>query len=691
MAHRSLLLLVALAVPRPSLGEEGMWLLNDFPVQAMEQAHHFHPEQAWLDRVRLGAIRLANGCSASLVSEHGLVMTNHHCVRECVQDLSSPKEDLLEAGFLAPSEREERRCAALEANQLVAITDVTEQIQAATRGLEGPAYAKARRAEMTRIEGACAQGPAVRCDVVTLFHGGRYQLYTYRRYQDVRLVFAPEFPMAAFGGYPDNFNFPRYGFDVAFLRVYDGGSPAATPDALSWARAPVKEDDLVFVAGHPGGTERVQTVEQLAFQRDVALPWTLLRLAELRGVLLEFARGNPELYRITRARIRTVENSLKALRGRHAFLADPGAFERKRAEDAALRAAVQADPARTARYGGAWDAISQAVAAERRLWATYRLLEAGEAYGSELFDIARLLVRAADELPRPSEERLREFTEARLPSLKQRLLRPVPIHRELERVTLAFGLRRLRDTLGADDPLVQRALGKEAPEDLARRLVDGTRLDDVALREALLAGGRAAIQSSQDPMIRFALQVDAEARAARRAFEDQVEAALAKNGELLHQAHVAMNGTSGYPDATFTLRLSYGTVAGWRENGRAVPAMTDFAGLFGRDTGRFPFAVAPSWLRARSSLDPKTPMNLVTTNDIIGGNSGSPLLDRNAEVVGLVFDGNLASLGGDYGYEAATNRAVALHGSAILEALEKVYGAGRVVAELRRTAPGASR
>jgi hypothetical protein len=663
--------------------EEGMWLLEDFPSSAVKSAYGFGPTQPWLDRVRLGAIRLANGCSASLVSSRGLVMTNHHCVRDCVQDLSTPQDDYLERGFFAKTEREERRCSKIEANQLVAVTDVTEQIRAATGGLDGAAFAKALKQEMTRIEGGCATSPSVRCDVVTLFHGGRYTLYKYRRYQDVRLVFAPEFPMAAFGGDPDNFNFPRYGFDVGFLRVYDGDAPASTPDALRWAKVPAVEGDLVFVAGNPGGTERVQTVEQLAFQRDVALPWAMLRLAELRGVLLEFAKGNPELFRITRARIRSVENALKALRGRHGYLADPSAFAKKRAEDETLRAKVAADPVKAAKYGEAWAALSSALAAERHLYAEYRLLEATEGFSSELFEIARLLVRAADELPKPSQERLREFTDARLPSLKQRLFRPVPIPREVDRLTLGFGLRRLRDLRGADDPFVQKTLGRDAPDDLARLAVEGTRLDDVKVRESLWAGGKLAIDASTDPMLVLARRVDADARAVRKAYEDQVEAVLVKNGELLHQAHVAVYGTAGYPDATFTLRLSYGQIAGWEQNGRKVPAMTRFAGLFARDTGKYPFAVAPTWLRARPTLDAQTPMDAATTNDIIGGNSGSPLLNRDAEIVGLIFDGNLPSLGGDFGYDAATNRAVALHGQAIIEALEKVYGAGRVARELR--------
>jgi Peptidase S46 len=681
-AHRTIALLAILALAE-ARADEGMWLLNDFPSKTVQAAYGFAPSQAWLDKIRLGAIRLANGCSASLVSANGLVMTNHHCVRDCVQDLSTPRRDYLAQGFFAASERDERRCPKLEANQLVSISDVTERILTATRGKEGASYSQALKQEMARIEGECATSASVRCDVVTLFHGGKYNLYAYRRFQDVRLVFAPEFPMAAFGGYPDNFNFPRYGFDIGFLRVYENDKAVRTPDALPWAKTSAQEGDLVFVAGNPGGTERVQTVEQLAFQRDVALPWTLVRLAELRGVMLEFSKGNPELYRVTRAHIRSVENALKGLGGRQAYLADPVAFEKKRSEDAALRAAVKTDPARSAKYGAAWDGIARAVDAERTLFPRYRLEEAGEGFQSELFDNARLLVRAAEEAPKPSPERLREYTDARIPALKQRLLRPVPIPRQLERVTMGFGLRRLRDQLGADDPFVQTVLGKEAPEDLAKRLVDGTRLDEVKVREALWSGGRAAIESSTDPMIVLARRVDSDARAVRKAFEDQVEAALAKNGELLHQANVAVHGTSSYPDATFTLRLSYGKIAGWEENGRNVPAMTRFAGLYARDTGKFPFAVAPTWLRARGRLDPDTPMNVATTNDIIGGNSGSPLINRDGEVVGLIFDGNLPSLGGDYGYQPATNRAVALHGAAILEGLDKVYGASRLAQEIR--------
>ncbi|HUM09993.1 MAG TPA: S46 family peptidase [Myxococcaceae bacterium] len=676
-------LLIALASASLARGDEGMWLLNDFPSAKVQAVYGFGPSQQWLDSVRLGAVRLANGCSASFVSTHGLVMTNHHCVRDCVQDLSTSRNDYLERGFFAAAQKDERRCANIEANQLVSITDVTDRIRSATAGKEGEAFATALRQESARIEGACATGPKVRCDVVNLFHGGRYHLYTYRRFQDVRLAFAPEFPMAAFGGYADNFEFPRYGFDVGFLRIYENDAPVDTPEALPWAASPAREGDLVFAAGNPGGTERVQTTEQLALQRDLVLPWLLVQLAQLRGTLLQFSGGNRELFRISRAHIRTVENALKALGGRRAWLADPGNFERKRAEDAELRNVVRKDPAKETRFGPAWPGIAQAVQAERELFVRHALGESKAGLPSDLFEYARLLVRAAEERPKPSPERLREYGDARLPTLQTRLLRRVPVPRSLERVLVTFGLRNLRDTLGPDDPLVQAAIGKRSPEDVAREAVEGTRLDDPRVREVLWKGGAAAVAASKDPMIALARRLDPQARAIRREYENRVEGALARNGELLFQAAVAVRGTSSYPDATFTLRLSYGTIAGWAESGKQIPAITRLSGLYDRNTGQFPFAVAPTWLGARPKLDPEMPFDIATTNDIIGGNSGSPLINRNGEVVALIFDGNRASLGGDYGYDAATNRAVALHGQAILEGLEQVYGAGRLVKEIR--------
>ena len=676
------LLAVGLLVALPAAADEGMWTYDAFPTEAVAKAHGFTPTQAWLDKVRLGSVRLAGGCSASFVSPDGLVMTNHHCVRSCIEDLSSAKDDLLAKGFLAKTAAQERRCPKVEANQLVKMTDVTARMNAATQGLTGAAFNTALKKEMAAVESACATSTDVRCDVVTLYNGGKYHLYEYRRFQDVRLVFAPEFSMAAFGGDPDNFNFPRFGYDVAFLRVWKDDAPAKSPDFLRWAKQGAKEGDLVFVSGHPGGTERKATVAELEFQRDVNLPYTLLHLSELRGRLREYASVNPERYRTTRNRLRAVENGLKALRGRHQALADPALLAQKRQDEAALRAKVDANPQAKAATAGAWEETARALDAYRRMLPEYRMKEAGDAYPSELFSIARHLVRLADEQPKDNAERLREYTEAQLPTLRQNLLRGAPITLELDELLLSFGLTRLRETLGADDPFVVAVLGREAPEALARSLVRGTKLGDAKTRQALLDGGKAAVEASKDPMLLFARKVDAEARAVRKRYEDTVEAVLKRNGERIAKAHLAVYGTAGYPDATFTLRLNPGVVKGWDENGRAVSPLTTFGGAYARHTDKDPFKLPATWVKAQGKVPPQTPLDLATTNDIIGGNSGSPMVDRDGNVVGLIFDGNLHSLGGRYAYVPETHRAVAVHGDGILAALEHVYGARRVLDEL---------
>ncbi|KFE71239.1 S46 family peptidase [Hyalangium minutum] len=680
--HRFLLAL-GLLLCLPSRAEEGMWTYDAFPSEAVKKAYGFAPTQAWLDSVRLGSVRLAGGCSASFVSPNGLVMTNHHCIRSCVEDLSSPQKDLLATGFFAPESQSELRCPKVEANQLVEMTDVTARMNTATKGLSGAPFNTALKAEMTKVETECATGPDVRCDVVTLYNGGKYHLYKYRRFQDVRLAFAPEFPMASFGGDPDNFNFPRYGFDVAFVRVWENGQPAKTPHYLPWAKQGVKEGELVFVSGHPGGTERKGSVAELEFQRDVALPYTLLYLSELRGMLREFSQGSPERLRITRSHLRSVENGLKALRGRHQALADSSLLAQKRKAEAELRAKVLAHPKLKASTAGAWDEVTQALELYRPLLPEYRLKEAGDGFQSELFTLARQLVRAADELPKPNAERLREYTEGQLPALRQQLLREAPIPQDLEVATLTFGLNRLRETLGADDSFVKAVLGRESPADLARALVTGTKLQDVKVRQSLLEGGKAAVEASQDPMIVLARKVDTEARAVRKRYEDTVEAVLKRNGERLAQARLAVYGTSGYPDATFTLRLNYGAVKGWQENGRAVAPFTTFGGAWERHTGKDPFKLPDTWLAARGKVPPETPLDMATTNDIIGGNSGSPMVNKDGHVVGLIFDGNLHSLGGRYAYVPETNRAVAVTGVGILAGLEHLYGAQRLVEELR--------
>jgi len=662
--------------------DEGMWLLNQFPSSAVQAKYGFTPTQAWLDKVRLSSARLAGGCSASFVSAQGLVMTNHHCAHGCIEQLSTADKDYVKNGFWATRGEDEVRCPEMEVNQLTGIRDVTEELNAATRGLDGKAFNDALKAGMTRLEKACATAEDVRCDVVSLFQGGRYHLYTYRRFQDVRLVFAPEFAMAFFGGDPDNFMYPRYDLDLTFLRIYRDGKPVRMEHYFPWSPAGVREGELTFVSGHPGRTSRNLTVAELENLRDDGIPERLFRLSELRGMLAEFQKRGPEQARTSNSMLFGVENGLKALKGRREALVDAEFFATKVTAEKALRAKVAADPALQAQYGKAWDEVARAVAAGRNLRKPFGMLEGGQGFMSDYFNLARMLVRASAELPLPNEKRLREFTDAQLPQLKQQLFSTAPIHDEFEVALLTFSLTKLREVLGPDAQVVRQVLGTESPAAVAARRVAGASLKDVQARKALFEGGAAAVAASKDPFIQLALAVDPEARAVRRRYEDEVESVLKKNSELVSRARFAVQGTSSYPDATFTLRLSYGAVEGYAENGAHVAPLTTFAGAYKRHTGSDPFALPPRWLAAQQKLALDTPFNMATSNDIIGGNSGSPVINKDAQVVGLIFDGNIQSLGGDYGFDPAVNRAVAVHSAAVLEALDKVYGATRLLEEL---------
>ncbi len=676
------LLLCAPPLAADARADEGMWTFDNPPTRQLAERYGFTPTPAWLERVRLASVRLAGGCSGSFVSPDGLVLTNHHCVHHCIEQLSTKQKDYVAQGFYAQTAADELRCPDVELNQLQAITDVTARIGQATRGQTGEAYATALKGAMTAIEKECATSADVRCDVVTLYHGGQYHLYRYRRFQDVRLVFAPELASAFFGGDPDNFMFPRYVLDAAFLRAYDGGKPAKMQHFFPWSPSGAAEGDLTFVTGHPGSTSRLYTMAELAYERDVLLTRRLMRFSELRGLLTEFSRRSPEHARIAKGLLFGIENAVKAYRGMHEALLDPALMQAKAKAEQALRQRVAADP-KLAEHAGAWDAIAQAMAAQKALDHRYTFIERGAGFHSDLFRIARHLVRASDERTRPNTERLREYTDAQLPALEQRLFSTAPIHDELEIATLTFSLTKMREALGPDDPFVKQILGSRSPEQVAAAAVRGSKLKDVKLRRALYEGGAAAVAASKDPMIALARAADPEARRVRKQYETEVEAVLKKNREHVAQALFAIYGTDTYPDATFTLRLSYGKVAGWQEDGRTIAPFTRFAGAFERHTGADPFALPPSWLKARPNLDLTTPLNFVTTNDIIGGNSGSPVIDREARVVGLIFDGNIHSLGGDYGFDERLNRAVAVHSQAILHALDRIYGARRLLEELR--------
>ena len=667
-----------------ALAEEGMWTLTDLPRASLRQRYSFEPSDDWLTHVQRAAVRLGNGCSGSFVSGQGLVMTNHHCAVSCITEHSSAGQDLMKNGFYAQSRETEKRCTGLEINQLMEVEDVTSYIHGATQGLSGEAFGKAQRAEMSRIEKLCSEATGMRCDVVSLYHGGKYHLYKYKRYSDVRLVFAPESGAASFGGDPDNFNYPRYALDVTYLRAYGAnGQPIAPERYLAYnPQGARSEGELVMAVGHPGSTQRLLTVAQLAFLRDVVLPEKLLYMAELRGRLIEFGRRGTEQKRQAGEMLQYLENSYKANYGQLQTLLDQNFMNAKMSAETAMRARLARETALQAQYGSAWDAMAKAQDGARRLFKLYAFLEAGRAFDSNLFRIARTLVRAADERQKENGDRLREFRESALPSLSMRLLSKKPIHSQLEELTLAYSLTKLREALGPDHPIVKQVLGVESPEELARRVVQGSKLADVNLRKQLYDGGLRVVSTSSDPMIQLARAIDGEARQIRKQWEDEVDAVEDKNGELVARALFAVLGTSIYPDATFSLRLTYGTVKGYNDGLRAITPFTYLGGAFERHTGRDPFVLPQTWLGKKAALKLDTPYDFVSTLDIIGGNSGSPVINRDAHIVGLAFDGNLQSLGGAYHFDEAVNRCVSLHAAGLIEALRVVYRTERILKEI---------
>lgn len=670
-------------------GDEGMWTFNNFPREKVGAKYNFTPDDKWLEHVRLSSVRLAGGCSGSFVSQDGLVMTNHHCAHSCIAQLSTAQKDFVKSGFTAQTQAEEVKCPEIELNNLVEITDVTTRINDATKGLEGAKMNEARKKVESQIEKECQTSDKIRCDVVSLYHGGVYNLYKYRRYQDVRLVFAPEFQIAFFGGDPDNFNFPRYDLDVSFLRAYEDGKPAKPEHYFKWSAAGPKEGDLTFVSGHPGGTDRQLTVSQLEYQRDYALPERLIRLAQLRGELTELQRKGAEEKRISTDELFYVENSYKALMGRMEALHDPTLFNSKVADENALKAQIQKDPELAKKAMPAFATIAKATEELKKIRKPAAYIASGSGFAGDLFGFARTLVRGADERTKPNEKRLPEFREAAMPRIMQHLSSTAPVYEVMEIANLRFSLTKMREDLGSDDPFVKKVLGKESPEELATRLVKGSTLKDPAVRKQLWEGGKKAVDASSDPMIKLAKLIDPEARALRKHIEDDLDASVKKASEEIARARFAALGTKVYPDATFTLRLSYGAVKGWERNGKMVKPITNFGGAFERATGRAPFDLPDTWTASKSKLNLATPFNFVSTNDIIGGNSGSPVVNKKAEIVGLVFDGNLESLGGDYGFDETVNRTVAVHSEALVYALDKIYGATRIVKELRGGPSGA--
>ena len=682
LCHLSILLAVPLAAMSDARADEGMWTFHDFPSAKVAAKYGFSPDAAWLTHARLASARIAGICSASFVSDSGLVMSNHHCAHDCVAGLSSKDHDYVRDGFFAKTQADEAKCPSMEIQRLDDMTDVTAKVLAATAGKTGAAYTAALREVSSAIEKPCETAPDLRCQLVNLYHGGQFMLYRYKRYTDVRVVFAPELAIAFFGGDPDNFEFPRYDLDVSFVRVYENGKPAQTPEHFTWSAAGPKDGELTFVSGNPGSTDRGLTTAQRELYRDAIAPLIVAVRSEWRGLLAQFMRESDEQARIGTEWQFYNENSLKAWKGREAALGNEAMMGKLAADEQAFRKQVAGNADVAKLLGDAYESVERALAANRPYYHRQYVLNALKS--GDLFGDAVKILRAADERALPDGKRLDEYRESGLPDLEQDVESVAPIYPAREKLQLAFWLGKVREELGADDPLVHALLGKQSPEQVAARVVDATKLGDVAERTRLWQGGKAAVAASQDAMLQLARIYDVEARKVRKLWEDNVDAVTKSAGEKIAKAKFALAGRSSYPDATFTLRLSYGSVKGYTStaHGTQVAPFTTMGGAFTRATGVPPFQLPPTWLAAQRAIDPKTPFDFATTNDIIGGNSGSPIFNQKLEIIGLIFDGNIESLAGDFWFDDV-NRAVGVTSSALIEALQKVYHADRIVQELR--------
>ncbi len=676
---------LALTLSSPLLwGDEGMWLFNQVPKAAIAKKYGFTFTDQFARQLQLGSVRFNNGGSGSFVSGEGLLFTNHHVGMDCIQKVSSGTNDYVKNGFQARTRGEEKRCPDLEINILQSMEDVTSKVNAGlTEATPLSEANRFRKEAQSRIEKECVAAGGERCDVVTLYAGGQYHLYRYKKCTDVRLVFAPEAAIAAFGGDPDNFTFPRYCLDVAFFRAYDHDVPVKPQHFFPWSKTGAKDKELTFVSGHPGTTGRLATMTELEFQRDVSFPVTLERLRGMRKAIDAFMATSPENKRAGTELLNSALNSLKAYEGFDGGLRDASLMARKREDESRLRKAVADDPAKAQRYGNTWDDIRAAYERYRAMMAPFAVLERSLS-GGDLMAIARDVVRYSAEKTKSNEQRLREYSETALPEVEQRMYSDAPLSMGLEIAMLENYFAWATKTLGADHPALKQALAGRSARAAAEAIMNGTKLGDIAERKRL-ASNWEAVQASKDPLVQLLLTVDGPAREVRKRYEDQVEASLRGAATRIAQIRFAMYGDREYPDATFTLRLSYGQTLGYRNaKGVAVPWSTVIGGIYPKVTGEDPFALPANWLTAKPRLNLRTPFNFVSTHDTHGGNSGSPTLNTRGEIVGILFDGNIEGLPNRFVFTDTMARSVHVASQGILESLRKVYKADSLVKELVR-------
>ena len=674
---RAAVVAAALAVSAaPIRADEGMWTFDNLPVKLLKDKYGFTPTPEWVEHLQKASVRFNDGGSGAFVSKDGLVLTNHHVALGQLQKMSTPEKDYVKEGFFARTSTAEIRCPDLEINVLLSMENVTARVRKAVDPKSSDKDQNdQRKGEISRITKESTDKTGLRSDVVELYQGGEYWLYRYKKYTDMRLVMAPEIQAAFYGGDPDNFTYPRYALDFAFFRVYEDGKPVHPEHFLKWSADGAADGELTFVTGHPGHTDRLMTVDQLQYERDLGLPLYLEIAHKKRQDYYDYSALGAEQSRRSKDRIFGVENAIKAVSGEHEGLLDPALLKAKADAEKILRKSVadSKDPAvKAAKDSWTKIAAAQKKFSARRLQVSYRRFDATKVAG-----LAAQVVRYVAETAKPNDKRWEEYRESNLESLRFRLFSPAPMYPDMEEFLLAKALQDALDKLGPSDEFVKAALQGRKPADVAHELISGTTLFDPAERKKLVEGGQKAVDASSDALIVWQRRLDPVYRAQRKWYEDEIESVLIAEGNKIAKARFAVWGKSTYPDATFTLRLSYGHVAGYELGTTQVAAFTSFYGLYDRAQGhseKSPFDLAPRVKAAQGKVKLGTRLNFVTTNDIIGGNSGSPVVNAKGECVGLIFDGNIQSLVGRYAYDDARNRAVAVHSSGILEAMRSIYG-----------------